>query len=71
MAINLNEAIVKIRKLGDRSVRSVPMVGEKVNSGLYCIEVFEGNSWSPIIEGVTKSTADQIISQATNKTLLG
>jgi len=71
MPINVNEAIQKIKQAGSSSVRAVPMPGQNVLSGDYQIEVKAGDMWSPIVVGVNKKIAEDIITQATNRTILG
>ena len=43
MAVNINEAIMKIRAAGPANVRSIPMEGQNVHTGQYQIEVKEAN----------------------------
>ena len=69
--INLNEAIQHIKKAGEANVRSTPMSGQNVHSGLYAIEICEGGSWRAVAEGMTKMTAENIIQQATNRVICG
>lgn len=71
MALNISEAIVRIRKAGAKNVRTVPMEGQDVRSGNYCIEVKEGSLWVAIVEGLPKQTMDDIVAQATNRVILG
>jgi len=71
MPININEAIQKIKKAGATSVRTIPMSGESVDGGDYQIEIQVGSSWEPIVTGVKKSMAEDIVRQATNRVLLG
>lgn len=71
MPINVNEAIQKIKQAGSDSVRAVPMPGEDVKSGNYQIEIKSGDLWAPIVVGVNKKIAEDIISQATNRVILG
>ena len=71
MAVNVNEAIEKIKKAGVQFVRTVPMPGQNVNTGDYQIEIKEGGAWSPVATGITKKIAEDIISQATNRVILG
>lgn len=70
-AININEAIQKIKSAGATSVRTVPMTGQAVDGGDYQIEIKTGDSWSPIVTGVKKPMAEDIMRQATNRVLLG
>jgi hypothetical protein len=71
MPVNVNEAVARIKSVGSSNVRSVPMDGQNVHSGAYQIEVKENNNWVPIAECPNKKIADEIISQATNKVILG
>lgn len=68
--INLNETIQRIRAVGAHNARSVPMAGESID-GQHQIEIKEDSGWQPIVSGITKRTAEDIISQATNKVILG
>lgn len=67
--VNMNEAIRKIRSVGPQSVRAVPMPDQPVD-GDYQIEINNGG-WEPIVTGVKKQMAEDIIRQATNRVLLG
>ena len=71
MPVNVNEATRRIKAVGSSKVRSVPMEGANVQSGRYQIEIIEGGGWVPIAECPNKKIADDIISQAVNRTLLG
>jgi len=71
MAVNLNETVQKIKQVGSQNVRSTPMPGEDVVNGKYQIEVNENGVWSAIAIGVSKRIAEDIISQAVNRTILG
>ena len=70
MVLNINEAIAKIKAVGPTNVRSVPMPGN-TPTGQYQVEVKEGVTWMPIITGLTKRMAEDVIAQATNRVLLG
>jgi len=69
--ININEAVQRIKQAGENSVRFVPMDGQNVHSGLYAIEVLDNGKWVTIAEGMTKTTASNIITQATNRVICG
>ena len=69
--VNINEAVRRIKKAGENNVRSVPMAGQNVHSGLYAIEVLAGGHWVIVAEGMTKTTASNIITQATNRVICG
>jgi len=71
MIHNLNEAIVRIRAAGATNVRTVPMDGQHVTEGKYRVEICENGTWSPIIVGIAKSTADDLVTQATSRVILG
>jgi len=71
MPINVNEAIQKIKQAGSSCVRAVPMPNQNVLSGDYQIEVKTNDVWAPIVVGVNKKIAEDIISQATNRVILG
>ena len=71
MSINLNEAIGRIRKAGATKVRCLPMPGQNVQTGNYRIEVDEGQGWQTIVEGIPKSSAEDLVQTATNRLLLG
>lgn len=71
MAVNISEAIVRIRRAGANNVRTVPMGGQDVRTGNYCIEVREGGAWVAIVEGLPKTAAEDIVTQATNRVILG
>lgn len=68
--ININEAIQRIRQAGSKNVRCVPMAGQPVMDGDYQIEILN-DTWSPIVTGVKKKIAEDLIAQATNKVILG
>lgn len=71
MPHNLNETIQQIKQAGNKAVRIVPMPGQPFN-GSYQIEVSTGpQNWSPILTGLTKQMAEDIVQQANNKVLLG
>ena len=69
--VNLNEAVRHIKKAGEHSVRTTPMQGQNVHSGLYAIEVCDGGQWRAVAEGMAKTTAEDIIAQATNNVICG
>lgn len=69
--VNLSEAIQQIKKVGLHNVRSVPMQGQSPVDGDYQIEIMEGTCWKPIVTGIKQRTAEDIISQASNRVLLG
>lgn len=71
MAINISEALVQMRKAGPRGIRTIPMPGQDVNSGMYRIEISCGGTWECILEGLPRSTAESLISQATSRVICG
>ena len=70
MSTNISEASAKIRQVGSRNVRAVPMPGERVD-GQYQIEVLENGGWSAVLVGTTKKIAEDIIATACNRIILG
>ena len=71
MPINLNEAIQKIKTVGPANVRVIPMPGQNIMTGNYQIEVQDGGNWSSFVVGIKKSMAEDFVSQATNRVILG
>lgn len=71
MPVDVNHAVAKIKNVGSKNVRSVPMEGQNVHDGAYQIEIKENNNWVVIAECPNKKIADDIISQATNNVILG
>jgi len=71
MPINVNEAIQRIKQAGSNGVRAVPMPNQHVADGDYQIEVKTNETWTPIVTGIKKKIAEDIISQATNRVILG
>jgi hypothetical protein len=69
--ININEAIQQIKTAGASKVRVVPMPGANVLSGDYQIEILGSGGWAAIVTGIKKSMAEDIVSQATNRVILG
>jgi len=73
MAINVNEAVQKIKAKGAKNVRIVPMTGQSISDGDYQIELMEAgsNNWQPLVSGIKKKMAEDLVSQAINKVILG
>lgn len=71
MIFNLNEAVQKIKSVGGTNVRTVPMAGQSIQGGQFQIEINEGGAWSPIVSGVSKKIAEDIINQSINRVILG
>lgn len=71
MTANLNEAIITLRKAGSNKVRSVPMPGEDVNTGMYLVEAMVDGSWRSVVANIPRATAESLIAEATNRLLLG
>lgn len=70
MPANINEAIQKIKAVGPNSVRIVPMQGQPVD-GDHQVEIHENGSWTPVVIGIKRPMAEDIVRQATNRVLLG
>lgn len=70
-AVNVNEAIERIKSAGAGNVRSVPMPGQNVNDGQYQIEINQNGQWVPVATGISKRISEDLISQATNRVILG
>jgi hypothetical protein len=70
-AIDVNSAIQMIKQVGSSRVRAVPMPDQNVMDGNYQIEVKEDSGWRPIVTGIKKRIAEDIITQATNRVILG
>jgi hypothetical protein len=73
MAINVNEAVQKIKAKGAKNVRIVPMNGQSISGGDYQIELMETDSkiWQPLVSGIKKKMAEDLVNQAINKVILG
>jgi hypothetical protein len=71
MTANINEAILKIKQVGRGNTRIVPMTGESTLDGKQQIEICESGNWRPVVAGVTRKMAEDIIGQASNKVILG
>lgn len=69
--ININEALLRIKQAGATNVRAVPADGQNIHTGLYQIEIREAGNWIAIATGMPRSTAEDLIRQATNKVILG
>ena len=69
--MNINEAVQKIKRAGATNVRVVPMDGQSAISGMHKIEVKDQGTWFVVVEGIQKKMAEDIITQATNKVILG
>lgn len=71
MPINLSETMVRIKQAGASNVRAIPMSGQNAISGTYQIEIKDESGWVAIAEGLTKTLADQVIKEATNRLICG
>lgn len=71
MTANINEAVQKIKQVGVSNTRVVPMPGQSVVDGLHQVEIREGSAWRAVVTGVTKPMAESIVSQASNRVILG
>ncbi len=70
MPIDVNEAVLKIKRVGATKVRVVPMNGQSA-TGLHQVEIDEDGAWTPVVTGVLRVMADGIVSQATNRVICG
>lgn len=68
--INISEALIAMKKAGSTKVRMVPDPGQSIQ-GTHRIEIYENSSWNAIIVGLPRTTASDLINQASNKVLLG
>lgn len=64
--VNLNEAVQKIKSVGSLNARVVSSADGKAE-----IEVREGGNWTTLVSGITRKIAEDIMSQATNRVILG
>ncbi len=71
MTANINEAIQKIKAVGTSNTRIVPMVGQSAVAGRQQIEICENGVWRAVVSGITQKMAEDIVTQATNKVILG
>lgn len=71
MTANINEAVQKIKKVGGTNARVTPMPGQDAINGLQQVEIHESGSWQAVVTGITRKMAEDIISQATNRVILG
>lgn len=69
--VNVSGATVAIKKAGATNVRVTPMPGQNITDGEHQIEICEGGKWSPIVSGLKKAIAEQIVSQALNRVICG
>lgn len=71
MPVNVNEATQKIKAAGVNNVRVVPCPGANVQTGEYQIEINAAGSWNVVATCPNKKIAEDIVSQAINRTILG
>lgn len=71
MPINVNEAVQKIKAVGGVNVRIVPMPNQNVMTGDHQIEVRDNGAWCPIVIGIKRLMAEEIVNQALNRVILG
>ena len=71
MVLDVNNATLAIKKAGATNVRATPMSGQSITEGDYQIEINENGQWIPVIAGIKKLIAEQIITQALNRVILG
>ena len=65
MGINLNETVSTIKRVGSANTRIVS-TGDKC-----IIEVNENGAWSELLGGLNRKMAEDIVSQAANRVILG
>jgi len=63
--VNLNEAINKMTKAGPGNVKVIQ------DKEKYKIEAKVGGVWVPVIGGLEKSIAENLVLKALNRTILG
>jgi len=71
MAVDVNTATRQIKEVGATNVRITPMSGQSVMEGDHQIEINQNGTWSPIVTGVKRTIAEQIVSQALNRVICG
>lgn len=64
-------ATILIKQAGSTNVRILPMQGQSITEGDYQIEIKKENAWTPIMVGVKKPIAEQIVQNALNRVILG
>lgn len=67
--MNITEAKNTIKSAGSNNVRVVPMPGQPFD-GDHQIEV-KTDSWHVVLSGLSKSMAEGLVREATNKVILG
>jgi hypothetical protein len=71
MTANINEAIQKIKQVGASNARIVPEPGQSAVDGNHRIEVREVTGWVPVVTGIKRKMAEDIVAQAVNRVILG
>jgi len=71
VVFNVNAISQSIKEAGSKNVRILPMAGQAITEGDYQIEVNQSGNWVPIVSGIKKVIAEQIVSQALNKVICG
>lgn len=66
MVGNITEATAKIRKVGSLNTRIVEGADK-----LCQVEVKENGAWTPVVVGLTKVLAENLVSQATKQVICG
>lgn len=69
--LSLTEAMQQIKTAGAKNVRVVPMPNQPAITGMHMIEVKNGGGWVGIVSGLSKTAAEDIVRQATNRVILG
>jgi hypothetical protein len=68
--MNINEAVIRIRKAGTSNVRVLPMDDQSF-TGLHRIEIRDQGAWVMVVEGLEKNMAENLVQQAIKKVILG
>lgn len=63
--MNMKEIISQLRQAGKKNIRIVQQQEECT------IEVNNGSSWSPVLSGIKKDLAEDIVQQSVGNVLLG
>ena len=69
--IDLNEAIQKIKVAGPNKVRIIPVPGTSITGSTFQIEANNHGTWEILVTNIPKAMAESLVSQASNKGLLG
>lgn len=69
--MDINQIINKIKAAGIVNTRILPMEGHDPLNGLQKIEIKENGHWHSIISNVPKIIAEQAVTMASNRVILG